>query len=86
MQPTADCYNLPAQMPALSLEPPSLVITMRNRYTTRAHGIGAIVGVHVRAPELANAAQLSSGGRHGAVLQTQSGNGSDGGAERARCQ
>jgi len=79
-------------MPALSLllEPPNLVITMCKQFTACPHGIGAIFGVRVRASELASAAQLSSGGSCGAALQTEDGNGSDGGGgsgvERARCQ
>ena len=74
-------YDLPAQMPALSLllEPRSLVITTREQYTARAHGIDAVVEDRVRASELANAAMLSSGGSCGAVLQPEGGNGNDGG-------
>ena len=74
-------YDLPAGIPALSLllEPRSLVITTREQYTARAHGIDAVVEDHMRASELANAAKLSSGGSYGAALQTEDGNGSDGG-------
>jgi len=62
--------ELPARMPVLSLllEPLSLVITTRKQYTACVDGIRAIVGVHVRASELASAAQLSSRGSYGAVM------------------
>lgn len=81
-------YDLPARMPAPSplLKPRSLVITMRKQYTARAHGIGAIVGDHMRASELDSAAQLSSGESYGAALQTEDGIGGDGRVERACCQ
>jgi len=74
-------YDLPARMPALSLllEPRSLVVTTREQYTARAHGIDAVAEDHVRASELANAAMLSCGGSCGAVLQTEDGDGNDGG-------
>ena len=76
------------QIPTLSLllELPSLVITTCNQYSTCAHGISAIIGVHVQAPELASAVQLSSGGSYSAVLQTEDGNGGSGGVERSHCQ
>ena len=44
-----------------SLQRRSLVITTCNQYTTCMHSTGAIVGDHMRASELASAAQLSSG-------------------------
>ena len=49
-QPTTRYYDLPARMPALSLcsDHASLVITTHKQYTARAHGIGAIVGDHMR--------------------------------------
>jgi len=84
-QPTLDCYNLPMRITRVDvrtfalLEPPSLVITMRNQYTASAHGISAIVRVHVQAPELASAAQLSSGGSYSTALRTEDGNGGGGG-------
>jgi len=80
-----DCYNLPVRITCTDvhtftlLEPPSLVITMRNQYTASAHSISAIIGVHVQAPELASAAQLSSGGSYGTALRTEDGNGGGGG-------
>ena len=77
MQPMLDCYNLPMQITCADvrtfalLKPPSLVITMCNQYTASVHGIGTIVGVHMWAPELASAAQLSSRGSYSTVLQTK---------------
>jgi len=56
------------------------------QYIAHAHGIGAIVGDHMQAPELASAAQLSSGESYSAALQTKVGNCGNGGVERARCQ
>ena len=80
--------DLPARMPVLLLllKPRSLVILTRRQYTARAHGTDAIIEAHARASELANAAQLSSGGTYGAAPQTEDGNGGDGGVKRARCQ
>jgi len=74
-------YDLPARMPELSLllEPRSLVITTREQYTARAHGIDAVVEDYLRTSELANAAMLSSGESCDAVLQTEDGDGNDGG-------
>ncbi|KAI0292982.1 hypothetical protein B0F90DRAFT_1644327 [Multifurca ochricompacta] len=65
-------YDLPAheREPILSLllEPRSLVITTREQYTARAHGIDVVMEDRIRDFELANAAMLSSGD-DGDVLQ-----------------
>jgi len=56
-------------MPALSpfLEPHNLVIAICKQYIARAHTINTIIKDHMQASELATAAQLNSGGSHGAA-------------------
>ena len=80
--------DLPVRMPTFSplLKLRSLISMTCKQYTAHAHGIGAIVGDHMQAPELASAAPLSSGESYGAALQTKVRNCSDGRVERARCQ
>ena len=73
-----DLLTMPT-MPALSLllEPRSLVITTREQYTARAHGIDAVVEDRVWVSELANAGMLGSGGTWDVVPSTGAGNGDD---------
>jgi len=56
-------YDVPAGAPALSLvlEPRSLVITAKEQYTERSHGIDAATEDHMGDLELANAGMLGSG-------------------------
>jgi alkylated DNA repair protein alkB homolog 6 len=53
-------YDVPACAPVLSLllEPRSLVITARDQYTTRAHGINAVAEDRIGDYELANVSML----------------------------
>jgi len=62
-------YDMPARTPTLSLflEPRSLVITTREQYTERAHGIDAAGEDRVGDFELANSGLLSRGGTSGAA-------------------
>jgi alkylated DNA repair protein alkB family protein 6 len=69
-------YDLPARTPALSLllEPRSLIITAREQYTARAHGIDAVVEDRVgAASEFANGGMLGSGESYGAALHMEDG-------------
>jgi alkylated DNA repair protein alkB family protein 6 len=63
-------YDVPAGAPALSLvlEPRSLVITAKEQYTERAHGIDAVTEDHMGDLELANAGMLGSGGAAAVAL------------------
>jgi len=73
-------YDLPTRTtPTLSLllEPRSLVVTAREQYTARAHGIDAVVEDRVWASELANAGMLGSGGTWGVAPYTGAGGGND---------
>jgi alkylated DNA repair protein alkB homolog 6 len=66
-------YDLPVSMtPVLSLllEPCSLVVTTCDQYTTRGHGIDAVIEDRVRISELANVGMLGSGGSWGAAPHT----------------
>jgi len=68
------------------LKPLNLIILVRKQYTAPAHGTDAIVEAHVQASELANAAQLSSGGTYGVMPQSENENGGNSGAKHACCQ
>lgn len=60
-------YELPAHTPALSLllDPRSLVITTREQYSERAHGIDPVAEDRVGELELANGGMLGSSGSGG---------------------
>jgi len=86
--PVQMSMRIPVQMPALSLlfEPRRLIIATCKQFPAHPHSIGAVIGDNVRAPELANTAQLSSGRSHSAVPQIEDGNDGDSRVERACCQ
>jgi len=62
-QPMMHCYDLPVQMPAVSLllKPHSLVIPTRRQYTLLVHGTDTIVEAYTQALELANAQTAQPG-------------------------
>jgi len=63
-------YDVPARTPTFSLflEPRSLVITTREQYTERAHGIDAVAEDRVGDFELANSGLLGNGASGTALL------------------
>ncbi|KAH9957814.1 hypothetical protein BC827DRAFT_1137379 [Russula dissimulans] len=63
-------YDVPARTPTLTLflEPRSLVITTREQYTERAHGIDALAEDRVGDFELANVGLLGKGDSGAALL------------------